>query len=261
MLGSPPAELGAAEVYCDGLALLQAVVLCLRLGLAISRVLALLSLPTQAPPGLLQRHRQIESVGSFLKANPQHGLTSLGILDGDGEEAAAVDDGLDGAAVVVGRGGEERAGGRIFEDEVDLDARSSVGAGILVGRLDDAEARGEDVAGGVFGPGGGGVAAHGGQGRDVVDVDGVCDEEDALDGVVGEGLAGCWIDGLHGFVLLFNSMQLVSGEAKRKHRTMLMLMFDVEAGGDAGVGGETAERERRSMGGGGYRGRRCYMSG
>lgn len=200
MLGSSSAELGAAEVYCDGLALLQAVVLGLRLGLAISRVLALLRLPPKAPPGLLQRHRQIESVGPFLKANPQHGLTSLGIFNSDGEEAAAVDDGLDGAAVVVGRGGEERAGGRIFEDEVDLDAGGSVGA--FVRGLDDAEARGEDVAGGVFGPGGGGVAAHGGQGRDVVDVDGVCDEEDALDGVVGEGLAGCWIDGLHGFVLL-----------------------------------------------------------
>lgn len=196
MLGSPSTELGAAEVYCDGLALLEAVVLCLRLGLCISRVLALLRLPPKAPPGLLQRHRQIESVGPLLKANPQHGLTSLGILNRDGEEAAAVDDGLDGAAVVVGRSGEERAGGRIFEDEVDLDARSSVGA--FVRGLDDAEARGEDVAGGVFGPRGGGVAAHGGQGRDVVDVDGVCDEEDALDGVVREGLAGCWIDGLHG---------------------------------------------------------------
>lgn len=205
MLGSPSTKLGAAEVYCDGLALLEAVVLCLRLGLCIRRVLALLRLPPKAAPSFLQRHGEVESVGPLLEANPQHGLTSLGVLNGDGEEAAAVDDGLDGGAVVVGRGGEEGAGGRVLEDEVDLEAGGSV-VGILalalVRSLEDAEARGEDVAGGVFGPGGGGVAAHGGQGRDVVDVDGVCDEEDALDGVVGEGLAGCWVDGLHGCVVL-----------------------------------------------------------
>ena len=69
--------------------------------------------------------------------------------------------------------------------------------GVVVGCLEDAAARGEDVTGRIGGPGGGGVAAGGGQGRDVVDVDGVGDEEDALDGVVGEGLARGRVEELH----------------------------------------------------------------
>lgn len=158
--------------------------------------MALLRLPPKAPSRLLQRHGQIECVGALLEANAQHCFPSLWVFHCNGEEATAVDDGLDGASVVVRRGGKELAGGRVFEDEVDLDAGR--GVGVLKGRFDDAQPRSEDVTGGVFGPGGGSVAAHGRQRRDVVDVDGVGDEEDALDGVAGEGLAGGWVERLHG---------------------------------------------------------------
>lgn len=158
--------------------------------------MALLSLPPKASSRLLQRHGQIECVGALLKANAQHCFPSLRILDCDGEESAAVSDRLDGASIVVRRGGKELAGGRVFEDEVDLDAGR--GVGVVKGRFDDSQARSEDVPGWILGPGSGSVAAHGRQRRDIVDVDGVGDEEDALDGVAGERLAGGWVERLHG---------------------------------------------------------------
>jgi len=46
-------------------------------------------------------------------------------------------------------------------------------------------------------PGSGYVAFCAGQRWDVIDVDSVGDEEDALDGVVWEWLAGCGVDGFH----------------------------------------------------------------
>lgn len=50
---------------------------------------------------------------------------------------------------------------------------------------------------GILGPGGGYVAFCRGERRDVVDVDFLADEEDALDCVGGQGGACCWVDGLH----------------------------------------------------------------
>lgn len=123
-------KLCAAEVDRDGLALLEAVVLGFRLlgGLCVSRVVAaaaavrLFRLPAEAAPGLLQGDCEIKGLGALLEANAKNGFPALGVLDGDCEEAAAVDDGLDGAGVEVGGCGEEGACGGVFEDEVDLDA-------------------------------------------------------------------------------------------------------------------------------------------
>lgn len=42
------------------------------------------------------------------------------------------------------------------------------------------------------------MAFIGGTRGDVVDVDSLGEEEDALDGVSGKRLAGCWIESLHG---------------------------------------------------------------
>jgi len=49
----------------------------------------------------------------------------------------------------------------------------------------------------VGGPVGGYVAFCAGERRDVIDVNRVGDEENALDGVAGEGLARGGVDGLH----------------------------------------------------------------
>lgn len=64
-------------------------------------------------------------------------------------------------------------------------------------RFEDPQARGEDLPCGVGGPARGDVAFGAGEGRDGVDVHGGGDEEDALDGVRGEGAAGGGVDGLH----------------------------------------------------------------
>ena len=78
----------------------------------------------------------------------------------------------------------------VFEE--DLCAEGFPGVfGEGYGGLDDAEAGGEDLAFVVIcSPCGGCVAFVGGQGRDVIDVDGGGDEEDALDCVGGEGGGG-----------------------------------------------------------------------
>lgn len=177
--------------------------------------MALLSLPSKASSRLLQRHGQVECVGALFKANAQHCLSPLRIFDCNSKESTAVDDRLDGASVVIRRGGKELAGGRVFEDEVDLDAGR--GVGVLKGRFDNAEARSEDVAGRVLGPGSGSMAAHGRQRRNVVDVDGVGDEEDALDGIAGEGLAGGWVERLHfwGQRMQLTALKLWTAEATR----------------------------------------------
>ena len=171
-----PAKPGAAQVDRDGLALLEAVVPFLFRGaLLLLRLLLLVLLrppgtaaaaaaaswrPAQGALGGLQGDGEVEGLGAVLEADAERGLAALAVLHAQGEEAAAVERGLDGRGrVVVGRGGEQRAAARLVEHDVDSDLATAsvvpvvagiVAVAVVAGAgergLDDAGAAGEDVA-------------------------------------------------------------------------------------------------------------------
>ena len=156
-------------------------------------------------PHLLQRDAEIERQAAVFEPDAQGCFLRAGD-DAQGEEARGVEDGVARGGGGVGSGGEEVSGGGVFEEDGGCEGGGGRGGGGggrggrggWEGRFEDAQAGGEDLARGCRGrPVGGEVAFGAGEGRDRVDVDGGGDEEDALDGVGGEGGVGGGVEGCH----------------------------------------------------------------
>lgn len=154
---------------------------------------------------ILQRNAEVDGFAALLESDAQRSFPTAFAEDADGEKAAAVEDLLDRGGGDVGAGGEEVGRQRIFEKNADgevgrrrrriggmgggwiwLDGRGKGRLGWQAGFEDAKPAERELVRRGQR-PGRGRVPFRRGQRRNGVDVDGGSDEEDALNGVGGQG--------------------------------------------------------------------------